>query len=56
MSSRTRSPIRLYARSGAPDAAIQAARDLLADEAHFIDLPGSPIFVVQEREIWSAQQ
>lgn len=46
----------LYPRSDASEAAMQAGRDLLADEANFIDLPNSPIFVVEEHEILSAEQ
>ena len=41
----------LYPSQAAPEASLQAARDLLADEAEFIDLVNSPIFVAQEHEI-----
>ena len=41
----------LYPSQTAPEASLQAARDLLADEAEFIDLVNSPIFVAQEHEI-----
>ncbi len=41
----------LYPNVDAPAAALQAGRDLLEDEAKFIDLPNSPIFVVEEHEI-----
>jgi uncharacterized protein (TIGR02118 family) len=34
---------------------IQAARELLEDEARFIDLPNSPIFLVEEHEVVAAQ-
>lgn len=34
-----------------PEAALAAARELLADEQQFIDLENSPIFVAQEHEI-----
>ena len=30
----------------------RAARELLDDEQHFVDLASSPIFVVQERHMW----
>ncbi len=42
----------LYPNTHAPEASVQAAKDLLADEAAFIDLPNSPIFVAQELEIF----
>ncbi len=48
----------LYADENAPAASLQAARELLADEAELIDLPNSPIFVAQEHEIfdrWAPQ-
>jgi uncharacterized protein (TIGR02118 family) len=41
----------LHPNDTAPPASLQAARDLLADEAAFIDLANSPIFVAQEHEI-----
>lgn len=44
----------LHARDDTPAASIAAARDLLADEAEFIDLKNSPIFVVQEHEIMAS--
>jgi uncharacterized protein (TIGR02118 family) len=44
----------LYPNVAAPESSVQAARDLLADEATFIDLAASPIFVVEEHEIFSA--
>lgn len=44
----------LYPRADAPHASIQAARELIADEAQFIDLANSPIFVVEEHEILPA--
>ncbi|OYU45411.1 MAG: ethyl tert-butyl ether degradation protein EthD [Burkholderiales bacterium PBB4] len=34
-----------------PEAALEATRDLIADEARFIDLQNSPIFVAVEHEI-----
>jgi uncharacterized protein (TIGR02118 family) len=41
----------LYSSDNAPAASLQAAQDLLRDEAQFIDLANSPIFVVEEHEI-----
>jgi EthD domain len=41
----------LYPHDNVPDAIVQAGKDLLVDEACFIDLEQSPIFFVQEREI-----
>jgi EthD domain len=41
----------LYPHDNVPEAIVQAGKDLLVDEARFIDLERSPIFVVQEREI-----
>jgi uncharacterized protein (TIGR02118 family) len=41
----------LYPNTNVPEASVQAARDLLADESEFIDLANSPIFVAVEREI-----
>jgi len=34
----------------------RAARELLDDEQHFVDLATSPIFVVQERHMWPVDQ
>lgn len=44
-------PAVLYPNDKAPEASLQAARDLLEDEGTFIDLENSPIFVAQEHEI-----
>jgi uncharacterized protein (TIGR02118 family) len=41
----------LYQSENIPASSLQAAKDLLADEAAFIDLPNSPIFVVREHDI-----
>jgi hypothetical protein len=40
----------LYPHDNAPDAIVQAGKDLLADEQKFIDLAQSPIFVVREND------
>jgi uncharacterized protein (TIGR02118 family) len=45
----------LHPNENAPEASIQAAKDLLADEGQFIDLENSPIFVAQEHEIIAAR-
>lgn len=34
----------------------RAARELLEDEHHFVDLAASPIFVVQERHMWPGER
>ena len=44
----------LYTNDAVPAASLQAAQDLLADEAEFIDLPNSPIFVAKEHAIIDA--
>lgn len=41
----------LCPNADAPASSVEAARDLLADEAMFIDLAASPIFVVEEHEV-----
>lgn len=48
-------PAVLYPNDQAPEAALQAGRDLLEDEHTFIDLENSPIFVAQEHEIIAAE-
>ena len=45
----------LYPNDSAAEASLKAARDLLADEAEFVDLANSPIFVVREHEIFDAR-
>ena len=45
------SPAVLYPKPDAPTKSVQAARDLLADEACFIDPERSPIFVAEEHSI-----
>lgn len=46
----------LFPSNTVPAASVQAAKDLLADEAAFIDLKNSPIFVVQEHEVLDARR
>lgn len=41
----------LFPSESVPAVSVQAARDLLLDEAEFIDLANSPIFVAKEHEI-----
>jgi len=46
------SPEVLYPNGAAPQDSLAAAQDLLSDEREFIDLENSPIFVVEELEIF----
>ena len=45
----------LFQSDSAPEVSLRAAQVLLADEAEFIDLANSPIFVAQEHEIFDSR-